>query len=506
MTTRVGLASIRWGVCAIALITSASSAAWAQDGGADAGLRDAAASDSGGGSGGAMPTLPSCAGAINTADIPVMGERMGPVDMLPGTGMGMAGSSTFGLRYNLLFSGEYTLRMAGTLHVNWLNGAAPLTVTTDGTPMTGYLRVRYGLRMMATLFVAGASIPIDLSNIIMDNESTGEKTFNPWQWNYTDETAIHLNVSAYRRIYMNSVTVGGEEYPYELQMRFNMTTRAKTEKIEFPNRAGGTMATAFGALNATTPAVRVGVPADGRLDLAYQWQPRIRYTGSLQFRLVVTRRVCVAGICSNIDVPTPDLGSIPLENELIPTAWERSTPVMLPLQRVTEPEIDFGSVRTGTSAMQQLIVLNPGASPLAVAVTTPGERAFQFGMNSACIAAGGMGSLPLTFMPSSLGSFMSEVQVHSNGASNNPSTVRLFGIGAMETVPPTRTDGGTRGDGGSSSGDGGREVFGPQVDATCACRAGHTRSNSAGAAWLLSAAVAITLGARRRLRARRAAA
>jgi hypothetical protein len=304
---------------ALTVAIAAPSTALAQD----AGPADA-------GSGGPTPTLPMCAGAINTADVPVMGERMGPVDMLPGTGMGMAGSSTFGLRYNLLFSGDYTLRMAGTLHVNWLGGVNPLTVSTDGTPMTGFLRVRYGLRMMATLYVVGAAIPIDLSNIIMDNESTGEKTFNPWQWDYTDDTRIALNVSAYRTVYMNSVTVAGETYPYELQMRFNMQTRAKTEKIDFPNRSSGAMGQVFGALTGTTPQVTIGVPADGRLDLAYRWQPRIRYTGSLQFRLIVSRRVCVAGICSNIDVPTPDLGSIPLENELIPTAWERSAPVLIP--------------------------------------------------------------------------------------------------------------------------------------------------------------------------------
>lgn len=470
---------------ALTVAIAAPSTALAQD----AGPADA-------GSGGPTPTLPMCAGAINTADVPVMGERMGPVDMLPGTGMGMAGSSTFGLRYNLLFSGDYTLRMAGTLHVNWLGGVNPLTVSTDGTPMTGFLRVRYGLRMMATLYVVGAAIPIDLSNIIMDNESTGEKTFNPWQWDYSDDTRIALNVSAYRTVYMNSVTVAGETYPYELQMRFNMQTRAKTEKIDFPNRSSGAMGQVFGALTGTTPQVTIGVPADGRLDLAYRWQPRIRYTGSLQFRLIVSRRVCVAGICSNIDVPTPDLGSIPLENELIPTAWERSAPVLIPLARVDEPEVDFGSVRINTTGMQQLIVLNPGASPLAVAITNPGDPAFALGMNTTCIGAGMMGQIPVTFSPTSLGSFRSEVRVHSNGASNNPARVTLNGIGAMETVPPVRTDGGTRTDGGGASGDGGREVYGPQVDAGCACRTSGSTQAPRGA-WLGALGVVLALGARR---------
>lgn len=485
----IAFRSNSWGRCswlgaALAASMLAPSIAHAQDAGADA---------AGPGPG---PSLPMCAGAINTADIPVMGERMGPVDMLPGTGRGMAGSMMFGLQYNLLFSGEYTLRMAGTLHVNWLGGVTPLTVTTDGTPMTGYLRIRYGLRMMATLYVVGTAIPIDLSNIIMDNESTGEKTFDPWQWAYSDQTLIPLNVSAYRTVYSNSVTVAGETYPYELQMRFNMQTRAKTEKIEFPNRAGGAMSQVFGALNETTPAVRVAVPNDGRLDLAYRWQPRIRYTGSFQFRLVVRRRVCVAGICSNVDVPTPDLGSIPLENELIPTAWERSTPVLLPLQQVNEPELDFGSVRINTTAMQSLIVLNPGASPLAVAVSAPGDRAFGLSMPTTCVAPGMMAQIPMTFAPTSLGSFQSEVNIASNGASGNPARVRLFGIGAMETVPPMRTDGGTRSDGGAT-GDGGREVFGPQVDAGCACRASGSQRAPRGT-WLALGAVALAYGARRR--------
>jgi MYXO-CTERM domain-containing protein len=172
--------------------------------------------------------------------------------------------------------------------------------------------------------------------------------------------------------------------------------------------------------------------------------------------------------------------------------------VLIPLARVDEPEVDFGSVRINTTGMQQLIVLNPGASPLAVAVTNPGDPAFALGMNTTCIGAGMMGQIPVTFAPTSLGSFRSEVRVHSNGASNNPARVTLNGIGAMETVPPVRTDGGTRTDGGART-DGGREVFGPQVDAGCACRTSGPTQAPRGA-WIVALGVAGALVARRRRR------
>jgi len=453
-----------------------------------------------------MSALPMCPGAINTADIPVMGTAMGRIDALPGTGPGMLGSSSIGLEYNLLFSGEYRLNMNGTLHVNWLGGVTPLTITTTGTPATGLLFVRYGLRMMATLRFLGARIPINLNTIIMDNESSGMAMFDPWQWELSDATRVYLNVSAWRDIYTNSIVVAGDTYNYRIQMRFNMTTRARTEKIEFPNRAGGAAGMVFGALTGTTPAVNIPVPPNGNLDLAYRWVPRIKYVGTLQLRLVVDRRVCTPGIpiCTNIDFPTPDFAGITLDNEILATPWERSTPVLLPLAQLNEPEIDFGSVRIGTTGMQQLIVLNPGASPLAVAVSRPGEPSFALPTASGCAAPRGMLSLPVTFTPPSMGSFRSEVTIDSNGATNNPARVALLGIGAMETRPPTGRDGGTGGtDGGAPPrGDGGRRangVFDVQADAGCACRASTQTHGSNRGRWAI-----LAMGAASALLARRA--
>lgn len=492
--------------CAVASVTAGSSVAFAQDAGAEGGV-DA---------GGTRPpttALPMCAGAINTADISIMGTSMGRIDALPGTGPGMLGSSTIGLQYNLLFSGEYRLNMNGNLHVNWLGGVTPLTVTTTGTPATGLLYVRYGLRMMATLRLLGASIPINLNTIIMDNESSGMAMFDPWQWDFTDATRVYLNVSAWRDVYTGSLNAGGDTYNYRIQMRFNMTTRARTEKIEFPNRASGAMGMTFGALTGTTPAVNVPVPANGNLDLAYRWVPRIKYVGSLQFRLVVDRRVCTPGIpiCTNVDFPTPDFGGITLDNEILVTPWERSTPVLLPLAQVNEPEVDFGMVRIGTTGMQQLIVLNPGASPLAVAVSRPGEPSFALPMNTGCAPARGMLSLPVTFSPTSMGSFRSEVTIDSNGATNNPARVALLGIGAMETRPPTGRDGGTgtTDGGGGPRGDGGARpngVFDVQADAGCACRATtQTRGGNRGGLAIVAMGAATALIARRASRRRQRA-
>jgi MYXO-CTERM domain-containing protein len=98
-------------------------------------------------------------------------------------------------------------------------------------------------------------------------------------------------------------------------------------------------------------------------------------------------------------------------------------------------------------------------------------------MNSSCVSAGGMGSVPISFSPTSRGEFRSEVLVASNGATNNPHRVRLFGIGADMTRPPVGRDGGTS-DGGPTRRDGGgsgpgevpSEYNGPQIDAACACR------------------------------------
>ncbi|MDP3276550.1 MAG: hypothetical protein Q8Q09_15235 [Deltaproteobacteria bacterium] len=489
---------------ALTLLGSVSLAATAS---ADAGVGDASApaSDSGapaedaGAPPANIPPLPSCPGAINTQDVPVSFMRMGPVDALPGTGMRMVGSRTFGLEFNLLFSGTYDLAMAGTLHLNWLNRAAPITITTDGTPATGNFRVNYGLRMVGRIFVAGATFDLPLSNIIMDNESMGRAMFDPWQFEYTDATRIHLNVSAWRTVYSRTFNIGGEDYPVDVQMRFNMTCNARTLEIGFPNRMAGAMGMAFGAINTATPAVTVPVPRDGVLPLAVRWKPQIRYVGSLQFRLVVRRRVCVVGICSNIDVPTPDFASIPIDRETLPDPFEPTdTRVLLPLQQVDLPELDFGSVRLGTTAMQSLVVLNPGASPLAMAISEPGERAFRLGMNTACVAPTRDTTIPVTFAPTSLGQFRSEVTIGSNSANNNPLRVALIGRGAEVTVPPTSSgDGGVR-DGGSGGGDGGRggrtgtEYRGAELDAGCACRTSvPTHHNTRAPQTLALAALAV---------------
>jgi MYXO-CTERM domain-containing protein len=459
---------------AIALSSIAPAIAHAQD----AGLRDAGPPVDAGG-GGTLPMLPSCPGAIDTANVPVSFNRNGPVDFGPGTGMRMVGSRNFGAEFNLLFSGTYRLAMAGTVHVNWLGGVSPLTLSTTGSPGTGAFNVTFGLRMIGRIFILGVAIDLPLSRIIDDMEGMGMRTFDPWQFTFNDATKVELPVSAWRRIYNNSVTIAGDDYPWEIQARYNMQAWARTAEIGFPNRASGAAGNVFGAINETTSAVTVPVPADGRLNLAVRWKPQLRYRGTIQLRLIVSRRVCVLGICTNVDVPTgDDFLPIALSNESLPDPFEPTDqPVLLPLANFNDPEIDFGSVMLGQTAMQNLIILNPGASTLAAGVSAPSDPTFRLGMNSSCVSAGGMGSVPISFSPTSRGEFRSEVLVASNGATNNPHRVRLFGIGADMTRPPVGRDGGTS-DGGPTRRDGGgsgpgevpSEYNGPQIDAACACR------------------------------------
>ncbi|MFO0556819.1 MAG: hypothetical protein U0269_02250 [Polyangiales bacterium] len=504
--------STRRSTTAIALSTIALSLspaiAAAQDAGRDASMPPA--SDAGDAGGGMLPAVPACPGAINTADVPVSFNRMGPVDFGPGTGMRMVGDRNFGAEFNLLFSGTYRLAMAGTIHVNWLGGVSPLTLTTDGSPGTGNFQVSFGLRMIGRIFILGIAIDLPLSRIIEDMEGMGMRTFDPWQYTINDATKVELPVSAWRTVYSNTATIAGEDYPWEIQARYNMQAWARTVEIGFPNRASGAAGMVFGAINETTPAVRIPVPSDGRLQLAVRWKPQLRYRGTIQLRLVVRRRVCVLGVCTTVDVPTPsDFAPIALSNEPLPDPFEPTdTPVLLPLAGFNDPEIDFGSVMVGTSGMQNLVILNPGASTLAAGISTPGEAAFRLGMNSTCVSAGGMGSVPITFSPPGRGMYQSEVVVGSNGASNNPTRIRLFGIGADTTRPPVGRDGGTSSDGGGSRTDGGgtgpgerpSEYNGPQIDAACACRTPAAPTHAQPSRLLALAAVAAlgTAIARRR--------
>jgi hypothetical protein len=436
------------------------------------------AQDAGGPPPGGMPTLPMCPGAINNGEIPVSFMRTGPVDFGPGTGMQTVGDHNFGIEYNLLFSGNYHLNMAGNLLINWLNGVAPLTVTTTPRPMSGLFDVTFGLRMLGRVWVLGVAFDLPLSAIIMDNVGMDRKVFDPWQFEYTDATHLMLNVSAWRTVYSRTLTIAGMNYPVEIQARYNMEAWARTKEIAFPVRMGGAAGMTYGALDAAHMSVAIPTPTDGRLNLAVRWQPQLRYRGSLQFRLVVRREVCVAGICTRVDVPTPEnFAPVAMANEPLPSAFEPTdTPINVALVRIDERELDFGMVRVGTSGMQQLLVMNPGASPLAMALTNPAEAAFRIGMNTACIPASGSSMFPVTFSPTSRGQFRSELMVVSNGASNNPARITLVGEGAEVTMPPAvRPDGG-RADG-SGSTDGGRgargttEYSGAQLDAGCACKA-----------------------------------
>lgn len=460
---------------------------------------------------GGVPTLPMCPGAVNNGDVPVSFMRTGPVDFGPGTGMQMVGDRNFGIAFNLLFSGNYHLNMAGTLHVNWLGGVAPLTVTTTPRAGSGLFDVTFGLRMMGTVYVLGAAITLPLSAIIMDNVGMDSATFDPWEFEYSDRTLLNLNVSAWRTIFSRTVTIAGMQYPIEIQARYNMEAWARTKEIAFPVRMGGAAGMTYGALDAAHMNVAIPTPADGRLNLAVRWQPQLRYRGSLQFRLVVRREVCALGVCTNIDVPTPDnFAPIAMSNEPLPSAFEPTdTPILMSLVRIDERELDFGMVRVGETGMQQILVLNPGASPLAAALSNPAEAAFRLGNSSGCIAPGGSSMFPVTFTPPARGPFRSELNVYSNGASNNPARITLRGEGSEVTMPAVRSDAGNDGSarnpdgrGGGGNGSGGRdtsEYSGAQLDAGCACRAPaapRTPSNMPLAA-LATAALCATFVSRR---------
>jgi MYXO-CTERM domain-containing protein len=481
----------------------------AQDAGADAAPPPMPPADAGGG--GALPAVPMCPGAIDTADVPVSFMRNGPVDFGPGTGMRMVGDRNFGAEFNLLFSGTYRLAMAGTIHVNWLGGATPLTLTTDGRPGSGNFNVAFGLRMIGRIYVLGVAIDLPLSRIIDDMEGMGSRTFDPWQYSFNDATRVDLPVSAWRTIFSRTVNIAGDDYPIEVQARYNMQAWARTQEIGFPNRASGAAGMVFGVINESTPSVTIPVPRDGRLNLAVRWKPQLRYRGTIQLRFVVRRRVCALGICTNVDVPTPaDFAPIALSNEPLPDPFEPTdTPVLLPLSQFADPEIDFGSVRLGTTGMQNIVVMNPGASPLAIGASTPGEMAFRLMMNSTCVRPAGTGMFPISFTPPSRGEFRSEITLASNSANNNPHRIRLIGTGAEETRPPVRSDAGTSGSDASVRGDGAigvpgsnREFNGLQQDAACACRAAGSPGRAGRLAWSLGALAALGMLRRRRERTR----
>ncbi len=460
---------------------------------------DATASDAMSTADGGTVSLPVCSGAITTASGPVTFHRAGPVEFGPGTGMNSVGShSSLGLDYNLLFSGNYEAEMRGHLNLDWPRA---LSITAVGEPNGGYLDVTFGLRMLATLWVAGQAIPIPLDVIIGDHEGHGRSMFTPWAWNY-EGTLVHLNVSDWRTLYSTQLNVAGSDVIFELQMRYNVDVEIQTVEIGFPDRSQPTaLQTNLAVITESMPVGLYPPPRDGNLDLLTRWKSKLRYGGRFEFRI---NPRCASSFDLTCRAATGLLGSIlgtletpPLitTTDTLPDPFDNMPHFDLPVQQVDRAMVDFGEVHIGETATDQFVISNPGRSTLASDTGTSTEPAFVVGPGG-CVPAGGMLPVPVTFRPTSVGQFTTEIMVNSNGTVGTPTRVVLYGRGV--TTPTMRPNAVT--DGGVNSGrDGGPEYFGPRLDAACGCRTpGGNGSRGQSVAFVAMAAVAAVLAQRKR--------
>ncbi len=467
----------------------------AQDASMDATM-DAAPSD-GSTSDGSTHTGPTCPDAITTASAGVTFTRMGPVDFGPGTGMSSIGShSGLGLDYNLLFSGRYAAEMRGHLDVNWPRS---LSVTAVGEPMGGYLDVTFGLRMTATLWVAGTPIPIPLDILIDDHEGHGRSVFTPWAWNF-EGTNVHLNVSSWRTLYSTSMDVAGSGVNFDFQMRYNMDASIRTVEIGFPDRTSTAMVQPnLSQITVDMPVALIPAPRDGNLDLLTRWKAQLRYQGSFEFRVVPS---CASSLDLYCRAATGLLGSIlgtistpPLvtTTDTLPDPFDNIPHFDLPVQLVDRREIDFGDVHIGETAMDMFTVRSTGRSTLAADISSATDPQFHVGPGG-CIPGGGNMDIPVTFTPAGVGQYSTTITIASNGTAGAPSEVVLVGRGV--TTPTVRPDaGGLRG--GEAGSDSGPEYHGPRIEAGCGCRtAGKSHTN--GLALLALGTVATALASRRR--------
>ncbi len=487
-------------VFAFALAIGFARPARAQDGGVsgDTGLPDDT------GSGAPVRRAWMCPGAVTSQTQPIVFRRTAPIDFGPGTGMRSIGShSGLGLDYNLLFSGRYDTEMRGQLTAAW---PRPITLTAAGDPMGGYLEAWFGLRMTATLWVAGNPIVLPLSFIIDDNEGHGRSLFTPWAWNF-EGTVIHLNVSAWRTIYRRTLNVFGSNVEFQLQMRYNVDMSIRTMEIGFPDRSSPSAATVnLAEITAMAPEAIFPPPGNGMLELLTRWRSQIRYRGSLEFQIVprcadsldLACRVAT-GLLGSV-LRSVSTGAIVESRDVLPDPFDQSPRYTLPVQHVESTYIDFGDVRVGQTVELPIVIDNPGAAPLATQSSASPASEFRVATTEQCVPPGGVGRIPVTFTPPRIGSFRSEILLDSNGTLGTPMRVTLIGNGAMETRPAVaQTDGGRR------SGDGGRRYAG-DIEGGCQCRVGRsTRTPGSGAAAIAFACCAMfVLGARTgRRRARR---
>ena len=84
----------------------------------------------------------------------------------------------------------------------------------------------------------------------------------------------------------------------------------------------------------------------------------------------------------------------------------------------------FGNVQVGTSATRTLTINNSGNSTLTVSGINTGNGVFTVSQTSGTVAAGGSGTVTLTFTPSAATSYSSTLTVISDATSGtNTSTV-----------------------------------------------------------------------------------
>jgi hypothetical protein len=426
---------------------------------------------------------------------------MGDVDFGPGTGMSSIGShSSLGLDYNLLFSGNYSTSMRGHLNVDWPRS---LTITAIPEPMGGMLDVTFGLRMMATLWVAGSPIPLPLDRIIDDMEGHGHAVFDPWRWHFDDTTPlVHLNVSAWRTLYTLTVNVAGSDVDFELQMRYNVDVDIRTVEIGFPDRTStAAMQPNLAVITETMPVAIYPAPRDGNLDLLTRWKSELRYQGSFEFRVNPSCHssldlVCRAatGLLGSVlgTISTPPIAT---SHQQLPDPFDNMPHFDLPVQEVDRQMIDFGNVHVGETVMDHFVVTSGGRSTLAVDTGASDLPEFTVSPGG-CVEAGRTLDVPVTFHPTSVGQFQTEIEVNSNGTVGTPHRITLYGRGVTTSTMRANDAGNADGGANAHSGDGG-EYLGPRFDAACGCRTpGSTGRN--GYAWLALGAAAVVMANRRK--------
>lgn len=449
---------------------------------------------------------PAC--AVRTATSPVVFSARGPVDFGPGF-TGSVGGSALGADYNVLLSGDYDWVMPGELRLRW---PPSMLVTAVGTPDMGRLTVQYGLRLVLTLRLLGASVPLPLPMWVgmADRSERGMRMFTPWAWQGTD-TAV--TVTASERLLREGdvmVPVAGLVH-YRVWVSYDLTTTVRTREISFPQ--------AMSAITEMRPEAEVAPTANGDMNLPATWNGSLRYVGSLRPRVEVSYNVCLGGFCTR-RTDTAINQAIPFASAMEQQISQDQTIRLTLPGATTMPDyrVDLGRVQLGRQGREVIRLGNPGRQTVLFTPTAPTETAFEVSTDPLCVAGGATRELSVRFTPTRVGTFESDfllatsspsmptVMLRLVGEAYDPLSGRDAGANPGTDAGVVRRDASPGDDAGTADPDagvvdtdaGGGEIY-EESPAGCGCRVGEGAAPAGDRGWVAGlGALAVALLRRRR--------